>query len=53
MPKPIDSAKDPAVPPTALERKPALVKAPARGVPRRLEDFDPALLSAPKRPTKP
>ena len=30
-----------------------LVKAPARGVPRRLEDFDPATLAARARPGKP
>ncbi len=30
-----------------------MVKAPARGVPRRLEDFDPASLLARSRPVKP
>ena len=30
-----------------------MVKAPARGVPRRLEDFDPASLLARVRPGKP
>jgi AbrB family looped-hinge helix DNA binding protein len=30
-----------------------LVKAPTRGVPRRLEDFDPAALLARTRPGKP
>lgn len=31
----------------------AMVKAPARGIPRRLEDFDPATLLAPSRRGKP
>lgn len=30
-----------------------MVKAPARGIPRRLEDFDPATLLAPSRRGKP
>jgi antitoxin PrlF len=39
--------------PAAVERLAGLVQAPARGIPRRLEDFDPASLLAGKRPAKP
>ena len=38
---------------TDLKSLAGLVKAPARGVPRRLEDFDPAALTARARPARP
>ncbi len=42
-----------AVPRADLTGMAGMVKAPARGVPRRLEDFDPASLLARLRPGKP
>jgi AbrB family looped-hinge helix DNA binding protein len=36
-----------------VARLAGMVKAPARGVPRRLQDFDPASLLARSRPGKP
>ena len=42
-----------AVPRADLTGMAGMVKAPARGVPRRLEDFDPASLLARLRPAKP
>ena len=42
-----------AVPKADLTGMAGMVKAPARGVPRRLEDFDPASLLARLRPAKP
>lgn len=41
-----------SVPPSDLELLAGMVKAPARGVPRRLEDFDPAALAARARSGK-
>ena len=41
------------VPKTALTGLAGMVKVPSRGVPRRLEDFDPASLAARARPRKP
>jgi AbrB family looped-hinge helix DNA binding protein len=42
-----------AVPPTALADLAGMVKAPSRGVPRRLDDFDPASLLAEARRSGP
>lgn len=42
-----------AMPKSDLTRLAGMVKAPARGAPRRLQDFDPARLLARARPRKP
>lgn len=41
-----------SVPRADLKALAGMVQAPARGVPRRLEDFDPASLTARRRPGK-
>lgn len=42
-----------SVPKADLKELAGMVKVPARGVPRRLQDFDPASLLARARPGKP
>ena len=41
-----------AVPPSTLSELSGMVRLPSRGVPRRLEDFDPATLAVRVRPRK-